>query len=232
MVNKKKIIVAKNAPDRAKYTLENMGYGIIESTFLENVQPPLAYHPDMQIVKCGKDFICAPGCYDYYKEAADLSLLCGNITPEYDYPADIAYNIAVTGKYAIHNFAYSDPLFLEKSPYVHIRVKQGYSKCSVCVVAEDAIITSDKGIAASCSAAAGPDVLQISPGHVLLPGYEYGFIGGASGLIDDGVLAFCGDIALHPDYDRISDFCKKHRVAIVSLCEGLPTDVGTIISLG
>ena len=231
MVNKKNIILAKNAPDRAVYTLENMGYNVIESGFLKNVQPPLSYHPDMQIVLCGEYYICAPECFEHYSKALGEKLICGETVPGYNYPEDIAYNIAVTGKYAIHNFRYTDPVFLNNSPYTHILVNQGYSKCSVCVVAEDAIVTSDKGIALSAGNS-GMDVLLISSGYVSLPGYDYGFIGGASGLTEKDVLCFCGDIALHPDYDRIRDFCKKHSVEIVSLCEGMPIDVGTIIPLG
>jgi hypothetical protein len=231
MVNKKKIIVAKNAPEKAKYKLDNMGYELVESAFLQNVQPPLAYHPDMQIVKCADSYICAPECFEYYSKVLCRKLVCGESVPEYDYPSDIAYNVAVTDKYAIHNFHYTDSVFLDNSPYIHISVKQGYSKCSVCVVSEDAIITSDNGIATAV-AKSGVDVLLITPGYVSLTGYDYGLIGGASGLVEDNILCFCGDIGTHPDYLKIDEFCKKHSVEIVSLCDGGLVDVGTIISVG
>ena len=227
----KNIILAKNAPERAVYTLEDMGYNVIPSGCLSGVQKPLAYHPDMQIVKCGNGYICAPECYEHYKMHICAELVQGESVPGYNYPDDIAYNIAVTGKYAIHNFPYTDPVFLKKSPYNHISVNQGYSKCSVCVVSEDAVITSDKGIADTI-VKAGLDVLVVSTGHVMLEGYDYGFIGGASGLIDSGVLCFCGDIATHPDYDDIVSFCRKYRVEVVSLGDGAPVDVGTIIAVG
>ncbi len=234
MVNKKSIVLAKNAPDRAFYTLENMGYCIIESAHLKKVQPPLAYHPDMQIVRCSDGFVCAPECYSYYRDAfaqCGVSIVCGETEPGYDYPSDIAYNVAVTGKYAIHNFHYTEPEFLARSPYTHIWVKQGYSKCSVCIVGESAIITADKGIAEAADSA-GMDVLLISAGYVTLPGYDYGFIGGASGLVENGLLYFCGDIATHPDYANIAKFCKKYSVELVSLWDGRLVDVGTIIPLG
>ena len=231
MVNMKNIILAKNAPERAVYTLEDMGYNVIPSGCLSGVQTPLAYHPDMQIVKCGDSYICAPECYGYYRNLPGTDIVQGESVPGYSYPEDIAYNIAVTGIYAIHNFKYTEQKFLEKSPYIHISVKQGYSKCSVCVVSEDAVITSDKCIAVAASEA-GLDVLAISPGYVSLPGYDYGFIGGASGLIDSGLLCFCGDITTHPDSYQIVDFCRKHGVEVVSLCDGTLVDVGTIIAVG
>ena len=233
MVNMKHIILAKNAPDRAKYTLENMGYTVTESFCLDNVQPPLAYHPDMQLVQCGKCWICAPQCMEYYKpvfEKLSIPLLCGEKNPGYSYPEDVAYNVAVTGKYALHNYKYTDTVFADNCPYIPVDVKQGYAKCSVCVVGDSAVITSDAGICKAASAA-GIDTLHISAGNVSLPGYDYGFIGGASGFAD-GWLLFCGDVAQHPDYTMIDAFCKKHSVQIVSLFPGNLVDVGTIIAIG
>ncbi|MBQ7901958.1 MAG: hypothetical protein IJ365_08370, partial [Clostridia bacterium] len=86
MTNNKQLIIAKNAPDKAKYALQDMGCSIIESAHMTHVQPQLAYHPDMQIVKCGECWICAPECYEYYKpyfDKLDLQLLQGESNPVY-----------------------------------------------------------------------------------------------------------------------------------------------------
>ena len=60
---------------------------------------------------------------------------------------------------------------------VQISSRQGYSRCSVCVVSDNAIITADEGICRSAEAH-GVDVLKIRPGYIDPPGFDYGFIGG------------------------------------------------------
>ena len=84
---------------------------------------------------------------------------------------------------------------VEELGLIRVNVSQGYAKCSTCVVGEDAIITYDRGIAKAADAA-GMDVLVIEPGHVDLPGYDTGFIGGASGLVTD--------LRTHADHHGVS----------------------------
>ncbi len=234
MEDKKYLIVAKDAPQTAKQNLKNMGYCLIESAPLSNVNKALKYHPDMQIVKGDNCYICAPECYEYYKpyfEMLNIKLVRGSAAPCEKYPLDVCYNVAVVGNYAVHNFNYTDKQFLKHSSLEHINVKQGYSKCSLCVVSSNAAITSDEAIAKTL-ANYGIDVLKVSAGNVTLEPFEYGFIGGASGLIDKNKLAFCGDISLHPDYQKIKCFCSKHDVEIINLTSGQLVDVGTITLLG
>ncbi len=234
MNNKKCIVIAKDAPQKAKKNLKNMGYCVIQSAPLSNVNKALKYHPDMQLVKGDKCYICAPECYEYYKpyfEMLNIRLVKGSTTPEEKYPFDVCYNVAVVGNYAVHNFNYTDKQFLKHCAFKHIDVKQGYSKCSLCVVSSNAVITADEGIAKTLENF-GIEVLKVSAGNVKLEPYEYGFIGGASGLIDKNKLAFCGDVSLHPDYKKIKDFCLKHGVEIIGLTSGQLVDVGTIILLG
>ena len=234
MNNKKYLIVAKDAPEEAKESLKKSGFGIIESAPLKNVNPALKYHPDMQIVKTDDCYICAPECYEYYKpyfESLNIKLLNGDKTPGEKYPDDVCYNVAVVGDFAVHNFKYTDKIFLENSGLKHIDVKQGYSKCSLCVVSDNAVITSDEGIAKTLLNYS-IDVLTVSCGNVTLDPFEYGFIGGASGLIGKNKLAFCGSLEAHPDYIKIKNFCTKHGVKTVDLVQGHLVDIGTIIRLG
>ena len=69
--------------------------------------------------------------------------------------------------------------------------------------------------------------IGISPGSVLLDGYDYGFIGGASGF-DGRSLYFCGDVDLHPDGCAIRSFCDDHGIGCVSLSPLPLHDVGGI----
>ncbi len=111
-----------------------------------------------------------------------------------------------------------------------LRCAQGYARCSVCVVNDNAVITADPSISSICLKQ-GMDVLKISPGHIRLPGYPYGFIGGCCGLIDQNTLAFTGAPENHPDGQKIIDFLAKHHVKYISLTEDALTDIGGFIPL-
>ena len=166
-----KIILSQTArPELVEY-IESLGYEVELFGPIGTVQAPLSCHPDMVFCRLGGDTVYT----------GDPTMLGP------DYPQDIIYNACSTGKYFIHNLKYTAPELLEAAERLDLRkvnVSQGYAKCSTCVVSEDAIITYDRGIARA-TRAAGLDVLTIEPGHVELPGYDTGFIGGASGLVRD-----------------------------------------------
>jgi radical SAM superfamily enzyme len=145
------------------------------------------------------------------------------------YPMDIAYNAVITKNYFIHNPVYSNQLLLLHSQNMQkklISVKQGYTKCSTVVVAEDTIITSDSGIYEA--AKDSMNVLLIQPGHVLLEGYDYGFLGGTSGVIGDTVI-FHGDLSEHPDFLKIQSMIEAaHKKLFYP--KGFPlTDIGSVL---
>ena len=93
---------------------------------------------------------------------------------------------------------------------------------------ENSVITEDEGIAEILKRH-NIDVLKISAGDVLLPGHDYGFLGGASGKISKDKLFFAGDIKSHRDYKDIYNFCTMRDVMPISLCEGRLIDLGSII---
>ena len=220
--------------DKMKKTLLDNGYTLIDSLCLKNVQPGISHHPDMQLVNSYNGWVCAPEAYSYYKpyfDDAGLVLVKGKTNLQHDYPFDIAYNIASTENIAIHNFKYTDQAFLNLSEQKHINVSQGYAKCSICIVSDNAFITSDEGIY-KVLINNGADVLKVSDDKIILPGYDHGFIGGACGLVEKNLLAFCGDVKKHNQYREIEEFCLKYNVEILSLSEEELTDFGTIVSLG
>ena len=143
-----------------------------------------------------------------------------------EYPDDAALNACVMGEYVIHNAGVSAVYDSEK----FINIRQGYAKCSICPVTERALITSDMGIAKVCERA-GFDVLRIRPGDVLLPGFEYGFIGGATFKLSPDVLAFTGDIYRHRDSAAIITFIKKYNVEPLCLTDGELLDIGSAVLL-
>ena len=97
-------------------------------------------------------------------------------------------------------------------------------------VAGNSVITSDDGIYLSCLKNNVP-VLKICQGHIRLDGYDYGFIGGASGQISDNTIFFAGDITVHPDFEKISEFLKFNNIKFLSVPKVPLVDVGSVIEL-
>ncbi len=231
----KAVIVDYRVDKEIVNSIENLGLDVIFTTKNTEVSPELCGHADMQICKCSDSvFVCTPSCYEYYKNVLkcfNVKIISGNSSLGSNYPWDIAYNVAWIGKSAVHNFDYTDlciiNYFSEKNVDM-INVSQGYSKCNICFVKDNAVITSDKGIYKVLTSN-NVDTLLISEGNIDILGWEYGFIGGASGKISNDCLAFCGDISIHPDYTKINNFCSKYDVECVSLSHKRLTDIGSLV---
>ena len=196
---------------------------------------PLSYHPDMFCFKLENNkWIFYEGVYKTNKNIIDklnLYITIIDNPKSCDYPNDISLNAAMLGNYLICNIKYTSEKILEyakKSNKKIINAKQGYAKCSVCIVDENSIITSDKSIYKK-ALQNNINALLIEKGHIDLNGYNYGFIGGCSGLIDRNKLAFTGDIILHPNYRDIKKFCDDRGVEIISLSKKKLYDYGSLL---
>ena len=207
---------------------EKLGFKVIPSREIIGIDPSVAGHPDMQIVKVGDTIIAEPGSYEHYKKLIpDKNIICGQNLVQGKYPEYTAYNVALSGEYAIHNFKYTDPVVLDMlAKYKKINVKQGYTKCSV-LTTDAGIITSDNGIIRACEKSE-IECVGIAQGEITLKGKENGFIGGASGY-SDGVLYFTGDVKSHPDYEKIKKFTEKNCIEILCLSNDKLADIGSII---
>ncbi len=149
------------------------------------------------------------------------------------YPNDSFFNLCVLKKWFFYSPKVSEKSivdFLTAKKLAPISVKQGYCRCSVCVVNDHSIITSDSGIR-SAAAESEMDCLLISPGYVSLPGFEYGFIGGASFKLSDEILCFTGKLDGHPDKSRILDFLSFNKIKPVFLTDGPLFDIGSAVPL-
>lgn len=188
-------------------------YDIICTEPVKKLSSPLAYHPDIQIAKINGDtYVCEPTLFDYYSEKLEkfnVNLICGNTSLESNYPKDIAYNVARVEKKLFCFEKYTDKRILENFDGGIVNINQGYSRCNMCIVNDEAVITSDDGIYLAC-AKNNIDVLKIEKGHIKLFPYEYGFIGGASYNAKKGIVSFFGNLKKHPSYKDIISFCQKH----------------------
>ena len=152
---------------------------------------------------------------------------------EKEYPEDVKLNIAVSDNFFICNKKTCDKALLnalEAAGKHPVYVNQGYTKCSVCFVTENAVITEDEGIYKALKAF-GADTLLISKGDIYLSDNHYGFFGGSTGKIDKSTLAVTGSLSTHSDGEKIRDFCKKHGVEILELTQDRIIDVGGILPL-
>ena len=194
-------------------------------------------HPDMYLLHFSEDLIFYAKNICSVIGESDLNLNYRGIQPLLDcsetieYPKDVFLNSVVLGNRIICNrkFLHQDALeFALQNNYDIINVNQGYTKCSICVVNENSIITEDAGIAKTLSDF-GFDILFLENHSVMLPGYKYGFIGGASGKSSQDRLAFFGDIRKHPEYNNILSFLIKHDVEPISLSHEPLLDLGSLI---
>ncbi len=197
-----------------------------------DVDERLAGHADLSVFSGNGAIVVAKGLYSYIvKELTNVGI---PVIPSGEqglvYPKDAVLCACRTGRYTIYNPKTSDPVL---EPYLdsdRIAVNQGYTRCSVCAVSDEAIITADDGIS-SVASKKGLDVLKIDPGHISLEGYGYGFIGGATVKLSSNTMAFTGTLDEHPDKSRILQFLEKHGVKPVFLTKTPIFDVGGAVAL-
>lgn len=219
--------------------LNEIGIKTIKTPKCLEVYDAISYHPDIQFFNCGNGkIIVSPNVYEEYLEILKdykLEIIKGERKLNKKYPKDIAYNVCIVGKYAIHNFKYTDDKvlkYIEEKGYEKINVNQGYSKCSICVVDNNSIITSDKGIVNSIKeSGACIECLLIENGDIDLFDMDFGFIGGCSGNISKKEIAFLGNIEKHSDFRIIKEFLERKNKKIVSLSKNKLIDLGSIIPI-
>ena len=209
--------ISSDADPRLIEYLTDKGYGLEFFSSDDLVSEGISNHPDV--------FFCRLGVTD---DAPLIAAKNEELAP--GYPAETGFNAACTGKYFIHNKEYTNRRLRETAEdlgVAFVDVRQGYTKCSTVVVDEDSIITYDKGIAVPCEKA-GMNVLLVQPGHVVLNGYDTGFIGGTSGRAGNEII-FNGDLSAHPDFKVIKEFIEDRGLICKWFAEYPLTDIGSII---
>lgn len=224
-------IVDKAMPDAMRGSLLKFG-NVFKSAYAALPHTALSTHPDLQIHFLNDTLaVCAPEVYDHYKITLpkEIKLLKGKAALSGTYPGDCAYNIARVGKNIICNTKYTDKTILDMyraMNYQIIHVNQGYTKCSICPVTDEIILTEDKGIAKTLAEKTEIKVHLLSTNSALLNGFNCGFIGGASGKYGNAVL-FCGKIN-----DEISSILNELNVKFIQLSNDALYDYGSILSFG
>lgn len=213
----KKRYISSGAPASVIEYVRSLGYEVSLVEAGGDILSPVSSHPDIRMCRLG----ISDDAPIVFAEAGELGT---------EYPADIRYNACCTGKYFIHKLKETSPRLLSRAKELGmelIDVKQGYARCSCVPVDENSIITYDQGIARTCQKL-GLNVLAVSPGHVNLPGYETGFIGGTAGVFEDEIM-LAGNVMNHPDGERINRFIEERGKRIKYFKDFTLTDIGSVI---
>ncbi len=190
-------------------------YGItpIEIPPCTRLEIPVCTHPDMLFFKLSDGTLLTEKQYfdenpDFFNTLPkELKIKKSEIKLAPKYPNDIAFDALKIKNTLFCLKKHTAPEILSDAENV-ININQGYAKCSSLVIG-DAVITADKSIHKAVTEN-GFDCLLISPDGIELDGYDCGFIGGASVVIEEEkTVIFFGNLSLHPSCKELSAFCNE-----------------------
>ncbi len=213
------------------------GATVITPPSIDILTPSMRRHADLGIVIVGeKKVVCPPETFYYYSDALspyEFEVIMGGTGIGSNYPQDCAYNVGIVGKKCFLNKSVCDGRLFEilvSEGFEIVEVKQGYTKCSICPVGENSLITGDDTIARE-GLKRGMDVLLIRNAGISLPPYKNGFWGGCCGMGNIDKLIVNGDISLLPAGEKIKEFLSSKNIKIQKSKEGEVVDIGSIIPL-
>ncbi|OPJ59053.1 DUF6873 family GME fold protein [Clostridium oryzae] len=236
MITIKTCVVDYRTSEKELNSLVGLGFSPICCPPCPNLYTSVCGHPDMQMFfpdsktvivqkQISKKFI-------EHLQYAGIEILHSENNLTDKYPYDIILNAFIVGDFFVHNIKFTDKTIIDYlgSNKKFVSVKQGYSKCSTLVINDSAVITNDVTIAKALKDI-GIDVLLLPHGNITLKGLDYGFIGGASGILDDGSVAFFGNINRYTYANDVKDFLKKYNMDIYCLYDGPLIDRGTLFCI-
>jgi len=228
-------VIDPRLPEICVKKLNHAGFKTIEAPLSDLLETPISGHPDMQMFLHNKNLFVHPEIdLSFLKKIENyVNIIHCSSRLAKSYPGDIAYNIACAGKIALHRKDSTDLTiqnYFLKNEIEIINTKQGYSKCSTLIVDDASIITADKSTYMAADSA-GIDSLLITQGYINLPGYNYGFIGGASGRYLDTIY-LTGTIDHHPDFKIIVQFIESRKLQLNILSDQRIFDSGSIFFIG
>ena len=228
-------IISGEASDEITYNLTNEGIEVVKTIKVESVSSKIAFHPDLVLHPIDLNtLVVAPEVFNFYSQklkSYGLRVVKGRNRLGRDYPENIKYNVFRIGDHFVHKKGYSDDIieqYYKKLGINLIDVTQGYTKCSIALVNNQSAITSDHKIAEKLTNE-GYDILLIEKGWIELPGYEYGFIGGASGNVSPKEMVLTGSLSNHPDGAVIEAFIENKGIEIIYLSKDNIIDLGTVL---
>lgn len=224
----KVLVIDSRMRENEKRYLKKLGYKLFELKKQDSVYYEVSSHVDMFFSKLNQNIIVEKSLYNNL-DFSDIVILrkknifCGNSEVNFSYPHDIIYNVCNIGKFAIHNFKYTDKKILDviqKEKLEKININQGYSKCSIAVVDDNSAIVNDMKIA-NILKLYNIDVLLLEQSlDIKLYGKDgkysnmNGFIGGATSRLDNTFIVF-GDTKKIDKEEKIKKFVESKGIKLV-----------------
>ena len=233
-------LISERADENIINSLVRLGFIVVSLPSDGRLAPPVAHHADMLVFSLEDTVFCNEKYFDENQNIFNIvssygyRILPSSFNVSSDYPNDVALNQAVFKRTIVgrrESCAKSILDYATHREYAYRSVKQGYAKCSTLILGDKAIVSADDGIL-SVASELGFDTLKIRNGarEINLPGYDYGFIGGASAVCENEVFFF-GDLSLHTQGKDIKDFCEKHGFCVNSLSSATLCDLGGAVIL-
>lgn len=223
------LVISNKASDTLKEFLVNEGISFLLSKDNPHLDPRIADHPDLSLFVLDREnILVASEVYDYYRENIKGKNLIRGEEVARKYPKDAIYNLVRFKNFYIHNDFTEENIkkFFYEHDIAHLKVKQGYSRCST-IVLNDCLLTSDYGIYNSLKDRVKVRLLEED--KILLDGFDKGFIGGACGLYDNKLI-FTGDIRSHRSFSLIKTACKEEGLDILYPETDL-VDLGSLLDI-
>ena len=191
----------------------------------------LAFHPELQLFNLKKGVWAArkslnKAAFPFINNLFTFS------EPSEKYPNDCIYNV-----FSVNNRLFcgtKTPAFISdlaaENGMPAVRFRQNYVKCSVLILDENSIITSDKAICEYFDSE-GFNALYVTTEGIMLNGYSCGFIGGTGAMISKKDLVLFGSIGKYKDGLKIKSFCANIGIDICCLSNDGLYDYGGLLPL-
>lgn len=229
-------VLSSRAPAECVNNLKALGYTTLLLPSFKRLSFPVDTHADMlffsykdQIVTHKEYLNTAKSIFDILEESCKINIIQSDHDVKSKYPFDIAFNAIAAGNHLYTNEKHTSAEIIKAANSEGLSissVKQGYAACSTLLLRDSHVITADVSLAKKFREN-GLEVILISNGSISLPPYDYGFIGGASGVFEDTVY-FAGDIESHPDRYAILNAVSKCKMKHISLSKEKLCDIGGI----
>ena len=222
------IIADSRMPEEAKKNLKKLG-NVLFLNPTEITYDSISSHPDIFFFQKDDALIYAPNAPKrIIKELKKrkIKLIEGKKEVGKKYPETVPYNAVGIGNLLIHNLKHTDETILS-SYENHINVNQGYTRCNLLALNENAFITSDVAVGTRLATSVHYSVLYIDPKQIKLEGQKNGFFPGCCGVWKNNLIV-CGSTKNLKEKAELDKFLKDNNFNLIELYDGDLIDVGSI----
>ncbi len=188
-------------------------------------------HPDIFIYQHRDRLVVAPNApFELFAffDRHNIAYLKGERDVGCEHENSVQYNCLSTSQYLFHKPGFTDPAILEiNKDKEFISLPQAYTRCSLVQLSENNYLTSDRGIE-NVFLQKGLSCFYFDPEEIIIKDHKNGFIGGAVGLCGKKIF-FNGNVELHADGQRLTEYLLNLDLDIVNLSDGFLYDGGCII---